>query len=202
MTVSVVLFDLGGVIVEMTGAANFLKILGHDDGPTIWRRWLKSPAVHAHETGACDRDEFARRLIKEFELTISEQDFLAAFLAWPGAIFEGAENVVENIRPDIRKGCLSNTSSYHWEHQQAMTRLHPLFPLHYLSFEIGVMKPHAPLFEHVRADLDCPANEILFFDDLKGNVEAAQIAGWQAHRVDGPETARTILAELDLLADG
>jgi glucose-1-phosphatase len=197
-TTRVVMFDLGGVLVEMRGGERMRSLLSSGGIDDVWQHWRDSLAVHDHETGRCNSDQFADRIIAELNLTVARNEFLDAFLSWPGALFPGVEGLIASLG-EVQLACLSNTSHFHWHHQEAMAPLHKMFPLHYLSFEIGIMKPQPEIYAHVQADLGCPPEEILFFDDLKANVDAALDAGWQAYRVAGIEPVRQVLAKLNLI---
>ena len=73
-----VLFDLGGVLVEIGGVvATITEALGPDSTEEPWEAWLKSPAVWDWETGVTSNEEFAARLVTELNLTASPEEFLA-----------------------------------------------------------------------------------------------------------------------------
>ena len=55
----------------------------------LWERWLESEAVRAFESGRIGPDQFAKQTINEFELTVSEEQFLDAFVTWVDGLFEG-----------------------------------------------------------------------------------------------------------------
>ena len=47
-----ILLDLGGVLVEIAGEREMLKLLGSNfSREQMWARWLASPAVRTHERG-------------------------------------------------------------------------------------------------------------------------------------------------------
>jgi HAD superfamily hydrolase (TIGR01509 family) len=48
------------------------------------------------------------------------------------------------------------------------------------SSEIGFAKPDPRIFMRVEEQMNTVGHDILFFDDLMANVEAARAAGWQA----------------------
>jgi FMN phosphatase YigB (HAD superfamily) len=55
-----ILFDLGGVLIELAGVEQMLEWSpGIDTIDELWRRWLRSPAVRCYETGAATGEEFA-----------------------------------------------------------------------------------------------------------------------------------------------
>ena len=52
----------------------------------------------------------------------------------------------------------------------------------FLSYQIGVRKPHPDIYRHVLDELGVDGSECFFIDDLPGNVEAARAAGMHAHQ--------------------
>ena len=49
-----------------------------------------------------------------------------------------------------------------------------------LSYEAGVMKPHAGIYAVATAAAGVPCDRIFFCDDLPQHVAAARAAGWDA----------------------
>ena len=58
MTIEIVLFDLGGVLIELGGMAEMSVFSREDEESELWRRWLECPWVRRFETGQCDADVF------------------------------------------------------------------------------------------------------------------------------------------------
>ena len=44
----VVLFDVGGILVHMSGIDVWKRLTGETDEAEIWRRWLNCPVVKAY----------------------------------------------------------------------------------------------------------------------------------------------------------
>lgn len=194
----VVLFDVGGILIEMSGVETWKQMTGLTDDAEVWRRWLHCPVVQAFERGHCSVDEFAPRLIEAHDLSIGEAELMESFRSWPGGLFDGARELVADVADHLRVGCFSNTNAIHWD-KPCNQEVHSLFDLHFLSFEMGHVKPDAAAFEHVAEELDCAPGAIFFIDDNLINVEAARACGLNAHVTKGPEEARRILAEHGLM---
>src|SRR5215831_10481024 len=72
--ISVVLFDVGGVLVEASGVGTMLAWMRHRvTAEELWRMWLTNPAVRAFETGKVPPDEFADQIIAALEITPETQ---------------------------------------------------------------------------------------------------------------------------------
>ncbi|MDA0241210.1 MAG: HAD family phosphatase [Proteobacteria bacterium] len=199
MAIEVVLFDLGGVLVELREPPEMAAILRLPSPDGIRSAWESCPAVQAHETGQCITEEFGEGVVKHFNLDITAEQFLAGFRTWPFQLIDGAEALVGDLRPEIRKGCLSNTSAFHWQHQNDAKAVTALFENQFLSFELGMMKPDPRIFDEVSQRLGTEPEDIFFLDDNPKNVEAAIGAGFEAYCVQGPEMARMILEEYELV---
>lgn len=198
--VDVVLFDLGGVLVELTGVQTMLELTGITHTDELWRRWLTSPWVRRFESGGCSETEFAAGLVTDWDLPVSAADFLEAFRGWPVGPLAGAEELVRMARANVAVGCLSNTNALHWHDRFVSWPLLDLFEHRFASFEIGLLKPDAAVFEHVAARLGTPPERVLFIDDNAINVESAAAAGFRAAHAAGVEAARGHLVDARVFA--
>ncbi|MFO1397899.1 MAG: HAD-IA family hydrolase [Burkholderiales bacterium] len=200
--IDVVLFDLGGVLVELAGVEKMLEwsrdVATTDD---LWRRWLHSETVRRFETGRIGRDDFARDLIAEFGLPVPAEEFLAAFTWWPRAVLPGAHTLVAEVRQRFRVASVSNTNEIHWDRFANAWRLHEQFDYNFPSHLVGKLKPDADYFAHVVEALAVPPARVLFIDDNAINVEGAARVGLHARRVVGVAGARAAFVELGLLPD-
>src|SRR5512132_1938643 len=86
--IRVVLFDLGGVFIDLSGVPTMIGWLSNRVSPEeLWRMWLTSPAVRAFETGRTTPEAFADELIAEMKLPVTKEQFLEAFTCWPRGLF-------------------------------------------------------------------------------------------------------------------
>lgn len=179
MDIEVILFDLGGVLVELSGVGTMMQWtrLGEAE---IWHRWLHSDAVRKFESGKSTPAEFGQAVVQEFELSTSPDVFMEAFVQWPSGLFDGVVELLQRLSPRYHVSCLSNTNHLHWKRFETETRLLDNLHSHFASHHIGMMKPDIEIYHHVIRALDTPAGKILFFDDNQLNVDAARKAGMNA----------------------
>ena len=79
----VLLFDLGGVLIEFTGLVEVRKLLEADPGSDdIRHRWIESHSVVRFERGECSPDEFSHSFVEEWDLAIDPASFLTIFRSW------------------------------------------------------------------------------------------------------------------------
>ena len=196
----VILFDLGGVLIELAGVEKMLE-WSPKIGTTeeLWRRWLHSDAVRRFETGKIGRDAFAAALIGEFEVPVGPDEFLAAFTWWPRAMLPGAFELLGELRDRYRLASVSNTNEIHWERFANVWSLDAAFHRNFPSHHVGQLKPDAAYFEHVLDAMGARAARTLFIDDNAINVAAAARLGIVARQVTGVDGARRALRELGML---
>ena len=197
--IKTVLFDLGGVLVEISGERHMLALLGNRmTREQMWERWLHSRAVRAHETGRISAAQFARDLVAEFDIAIPAEEFLSGFAGWLKAPFPGAQTLLDDTTQRFTTGILSNTSGVHWPIVKTMglhQRVHHIVASH----EVGELKPDHAFFSTALRIVGSAPEEAVFFDDNQINVDSARECGMQAYRVYGTTETRNKLIELGLL---
>lgn len=197
--VDLVLFDLGGVLIEVAGVRAMLELTGIASEEELWRRWLTCRWVRRFESGRCSEADFAAGVVADWQLELSPAAFLAAFQDWPTGPLPGAAELVAQTRASVATGCFSNTNALHWHDHIAAWPLAGLFDHRFLSFELGLLKPDTAAFAQVAELLEVPAERVLFLDDNAVNVAGAAAAGFQAARAAGVHEARQRLAEAAVL---
>jgi putative hydrolase of the HAD superfamily len=202
--IDAILFDLGGVLIELAGVERMLAWSPSLGTPEeLWRRWLASPAVRSYETGRSDRDAFADAIIVEFGLPVAREDFLAEFAWWPRTLHPGAGALLARLAPRYTLASLSNTNELHWERFEREWALAGMFHRNFPSYAVGKLKPDAEYFEHVLDALDVKPGHALFVDDNRINVEAARAVGLHARQVKRFDDLGPTLAEAGVaLASG
>jgi HAD superfamily hydrolase (TIGR01509 family) len=196
----VVLFDLGGVLIELTGTARMVEwTSGTMTADQLLRRWLSSPAVRQFETGRSTPAEFAAAVIGEFNLPVGPEQFLKEFTSWTAKLCPGAIALLQNLSGSTILGSLPNTNELHWERLCRELRLPEYFQHNFPSHRTGFIKPDREAFQNVVDSLRCPAHRILFFDDNALNVAGAATAGMVAHKVCGVSETEEKLRQLGFL---
>jgi HAD superfamily hydrolase (TIGR01509 family) len=199
--IRVLLFDVGGVLVQLSGVEVMLEWLGGAvTAEELWRRWLQSVSVRKFETGQIDADEFSLRVVAEFGLTVDPQRFLESFIGWPSALYPGTLEMLARIPRSYQRAVLSNSNALHWPRVLNEMGLGPAFDRHFVSHLTGRIKPDSEAFEHVIDSLRCSSNQVLFLDDNWLNVEAAQRLGMHAIRVRGAIEVQRVLIDLSIIA--
>lgn len=183
-----ILFDLGGVLVELIGVPTMIEWTGGTmTVDELWRTWLHSPSVRKFEIGDCSPEEFASNMIREFNLPVNESQFLDAFISWPKGLYPGVEDILAELRLDFKLASLSNTNSLHWEKFVVKNGIDRLFDTNFPSHKTRFLKPDPEAFRNVIRVTGCEPYEILFFDDNQLNIDSAVEAGITGIRINGGE---------------
>jgi len=199
--IRVVLFDIGGVLVETSGVRTMLDWMKHRvTGEQLWKMWLTSAAVRRFETGRMPADEFADHVIAEFGLPVRREEFLREVATW-SRFFPGAVELVRRIPSRYLRATLSNSNSIQWAQFMQNKQFADAFLHHFASHLIGKIKPDEDAFRHVVDVLRCDPEEVLFLDDNELNVLAAKAVGMNAVRVNGVAEASRVLIALGVIAD-
>jgi len=191
--VDFVLFDLGGVVIELGGVSSLQEMAASIGNEERWHQWLASPWVRRFEKGECSATEFSTQVVSDWGLDIAPDRFLEIFRDWPIGPYRGTMELLTEVQRSMRIGCLSNTNSMHWEHQTAMWPVLDIFDFRFLSFEIGLAKPDEAIFQAVADRLPVRRDRILYFDDVAVNSNAARSFGFRSEQVRGIDEVRTVL---------
>lgn len=192
--IRLILFDVGGVLIELSGIPMFLRwVENRITVEQMYTFWLTSPIVRAFETGKIGADLFGEQLIAELRLPVSKEEFVRSLSIWGQRVLPGAMQLVQRLPPHYLRATLCNTNAVHWPNVLEHRELLSGFDHHFASHLTGKIKPDPDAFEHVLATLACQPTETVFVDDSRLNVEAAQRIGIRAFQVKGPAEAERAL---------
>ena len=195
-----VLFDLGGVLVELSGVQRLQEMAGNlHTTDELWERWLTAETVRAFESGRMTPQAFSQAAVAELRLSVPPAQFLAEFMEWVRGPYPGAAELVQAVARRCVVGCLSNTNDLHWERLCRQMDLESLFAYCFPSHRTARLKPDSEAYTGAAADMGLAPADVLFLDDNRLNVAAATAAGMRAGRVDGVRGAAALLQELGVL---
>ena len=178
--IKIILFDLGGVLLKLRDP---IETFGLQISEAEFKvQWLQSPSVRKFESGAIETEEFARSIVAEAELPYDWQEFISRFNSWPERIFDQTVGILQAIPASYRCALLSNINALHWGRHDISGPLAGCFDRLFLSYQIGVRKPHPDIYRHALNQLGTKGEQCFFIDDLPENVEAARAAGIHAYQ--------------------
>ena len=180
MPVKCILFDLGGVLVELLEERALMRMCPHlQDRNQVHDAWVGSEAVRAFETGRIGFETFCEAAMADLGVQTTVEAFREAHATFLGDPFPGAEELVLKVKRKYTVACLSNTNIEHIRGLRGKSDLLDHFDHLFLSYETGLVKPDADAFENVAATAGLEPGEILFIDDKWQNVEAALEVGFK-----------------------
>ena len=194
------LFDLGGILVELAGIPRLLEWMEHRvDVDGLNEKWLYSKAVRDYERGRISSGDFAAAMVEEFGLSVDAERFLKEYEFFPKDFYPGARELLSGLSKKYKVAVLSNTNELHWGRFGKEECFSGFADRCFVSHLTGFMKPDAEAFRFVIEKLGCEPGRILFFDDNLPNVEAARSAGMQAEHVRDFDDLKLRLLELGII---
>ena len=189
MNVKAVIFDLGKVLVDFdySIAARRIAARSRFEPGAVMKFLGTSPLFVEYEKGQIDRQRLFEKICAAIGYTGTVEDFGTAF----ADIFVEIEPMVE-LHAELRQRqvpsfIFSNTNDLAVDHIRRMFPFYSTFDGYILSYEHGVMKPEAGLYEAVETHTGRRGAELLYFDDRVENVAAGAARGWQAVVHEAPE---------------
>ena len=197
MTIRAVVFDFGGVLFDWSPQHLYRKLIADD----VERQWFLDTIC----TQDWNTEQDAGRSLAEATCTLVAQYpehttlIQAYYERWPemlrAELPEGVAILEALHQVEMPLFGLTNWSSETFPYARAnypfLTRFRDIL----VSGEVKLIKPDPAIYHAsltpVRAHLpDVQASEVVFVDDVAGNIEAAIALGWQGiHHVSAERTA-------------
>jgi putative hydrolase of the HAD superfamily len=189
--IQVLLFDIGGVLFDISsGVQCMLKWMHWSlDEDQLLRKWISSQHVRAYELGKINVDEFAKSIVREFRLPVSENQFIDEYIAWHSGPYDGAIEILESLSKEFITASFSNINELQWSQicESGLTK-HMMY--NFASCKTGLLKPDIEAFAYVIDQIDCDPFRMIFFDDNQVNVDAANMMRIHGYKTSGFEELR------------
>ncbi|MCC6952174.1 MAG: HAD-IA family hydrolase [Phycisphaerales bacterium] len=208
--VRMVCFDIGGVLVkhfrtwpEACAGLGVEYRAGIDDPGLLA---LRRAAGKQYALGRIDEEEFYRELVRGVAGLYTPEEVRHVHTHWITSEYDGIGEVMDRLvgLGRARTAVLSNTNATHWRRLAGGDGARADFPTPgkvqrlFASHLMGLAKPDPMIYEAFEREAGVAPGEILFFDDLPENIEAAAGRGWNASRVDHTgDTATQVRAVLE-----
>ncbi|MCL5098532.1 MAG: HAD family phosphatase [Candidatus Omnitrophica bacterium] len=196
-----IVFDLGKVLIDFDFGIAVRRLLSRCTIGTVELQRLidQSPLLLNYETGALSSHEF-------YAQVKSASGFKGDFVEFGDLfcdIFTPIEPMLE-LHTQLRRRAIpvfvfSNTNELATKHIRRQFPFFSQFDGYILSYEHGIMKPDARLYDVVeRSAARCGA-ELLYLDDRPENVAAGLARGWQAVRHESSEKTWELFRQYNLV---
>ena len=200
--ISALLFDLGGVMIDIDFERALLRWSKQSHLPVaeLRRRFAMDKAYQQHERGEIPASEYFAHLRRTLELEASDTDIERGW----NDIFVGEVaatiSYVATVQTKLPCYLFSNTNP---THQAFWINNFPTaiesFQRIFVSSELGLRKPDPQAFEAIAAETGFRLDETLFFDDSEENVTAARQIGMPSVLVRGHSDVATALISIGVL---
>lgn len=206
MTITTILFDVGGVLVEPLDKAavhqrreRLASRLGFPDAEAMWQRFYTGPEWEATKTGRQSQAQMWAQLLSPHGLvsTAEQSQFVAKLFAGEGVLPE-MRQLLDELCHHYQLGVLSNAGDTLESSLEAFG-LASYFPVIVNSHRIRVAKPDPRSFELALNFLQVTSDQVFFTDNLERNIEAAKAMGIASHLYTSVADLRRVLDAYDLL---
>lgn len=145
----------------------------------------RNDLVHRLTTGALDADRFVGAITALTQGAATEADVRRIHERWITGEHDGVAALIDELNlAGIRTSCLSNTDAVHWAWMERNSPAFRSIRIRHASHLLGMAKPDPRIFARFAELVGAQPKDIVLFDDLQPNVDAAQAAGWSAYRID------------------
>jgi putative hydrolase of the HAD superfamily len=181
MTIRAIIWDLEGVLLH-TPDGNV---------PTSIARRLNVPAEKVYESfnsefmdrvdiGEFTQDEFWNRMLDVLGLPCEDKRHLLDFINQDFFIDTELVSDILNYHKQYKTALLSNFSNALRPMLNDRWRMDGTFDEIVISSEVHMIKPHPEIYRYTLQKLGCAADETIFIDDRKINIDGAQAIGMHA----------------------
>lgn len=177
------LFDIGNVLADFDERDLLASVVQSSSHPGPQATAREPELDDLVEKGMISDAEYVIRLNESKGLAWSI-DQLTEIWSQVFTLNEAGRNLFEEAaQAGVPVYLLSNIAQFHIH---AIERNWPWFFEGvnglFLSYQIGVRKPHPDIYRHVLKALEIEGSQCFFVDDLPDNIEAARAVGMQAHQ--------------------
>lgn len=202
MAVRCVVFDLGGVLVDWNPRHLYRKLIPDEAERELFLANVCTMAWHVQHDRGVKFAETTAAKIKEFphrEALIRAWDE-----RWPEFFNGPISDTVAVVKRLSAAGLpifgMTNWSGEKFPLAREMFDFLALFHDIVVSGDEGVIKPEKAIFDILRGRTGFAAEDTLFVDDSKGNVDAAAGYGFRTHHFKGAAALERDLIVLGVLS--
>ncbi|MHA1292159.1 MAG: HAD family hydrolase [Promethearchaeota archaeon] len=183
MTIKAIIFDLGGVLVDLDFTKFLEEIieispLNKPHSLLLLEFWRQSDRYHQ---GKISDEEFFHQSCELLQFCdLNQERFYESF----NSVISGKnEEVIEilnkiKLMKKYKLILLSNVNSSHWNYLRKMNwKFLNIFDDYILSFKVKMTKPDPQIFKLAIEKAGCSPNEIVYIDDGLNNISSARELG-------------------------
>lgn len=195
--VDALLFDLGGVVVQIDFDRIFAvwAACSGERIETIRSRFSFDSGYERHERGEIQAGEYFASLRSSLGIDLSDAQFTEGWTAIYVGEVPGIAPLLRRLARRLPLYAFTNSNPTH-QHVWARDYADALqvFRRVFVSCELGHRKPEADAFAAIADEIGVPLGRILFFDDTLENVEGARTVGMPVVHVRSMDDVETAVA--------
>jgi 2-haloacid dehalogenase len=202
-TAPVIVFDIGGVLMDWDPYYLYRKILGND-------RQAMEAFLKAVDFSGWNKEQDRGRSFAEgtAELTARFPEYSELIRAYDERYLESLGGAIQPVVEILRKlkdagyslFCLSNWSAEKFAQVRTSYPFFEWFDGLVISGEVRLIKPDKAIFELLLKRAGHPASECLFIDDHNSNIFVAKELGFQTILFQSPQQLEAELHHMGILA--
>lgn len=194
MSVELVCFDLGGVVVRLCRSweegclAAGVELRDRKRSPEQERE--RGAAVEAYQRGALTSEAFFETVAGTFNGAYTPEEVERVHGAWILREYDGVGELIRSLdAAGVRTACLSNTNDGHWRMLEGWDAVVALGSRH-ASHLMELAKPDEAIYRAFEEREGVSGDAVVFFEDTAANADAARAIGWRAEVVDPSQETR------------
>jgi epoxide hydrolase-like predicted phosphatase len=184
-TIKNIIFDMGGVLFDLNAkrCVEAFEAIGAKKTAVYVREFRTEDLFHLIEIKNDTTEEFCQEVRNMDGIDASDEEIITAWNALleptPG---EKRDELMRLKSDGYRLFLLSNTNDMHWQKAKKLITnsehdINDFFERIFLSYEMGVRKPHKEIFLQVVTDAGIRPEDSIFVDDNAMNIAAAEKLG-------------------------
>jgi FMN phosphatase YigB (HAD superfamily) len=198
-----IIFDLGGVIlnIDYQLAAKAFERLGVENFDELYSQANQNKLFDLLEKGKISAAEFRNGIRAHCRKDLSDQQIDAAWNSMLLDLPEERLQLLASLKKTHRLFLLSNTNEIHMDfinhylqRTYGISDLSGYFEKMYLSYEVGMRKPDAEIFEFVLSQNKLAPSQTLFIEDSIQHIETAKRLSIQTHWLQKGESVLDLFA--------
>jgi len=184
--IKAIIFDLGNVLIDLhyERAANRLAELSGLGVAELNQLLVSSEVLKIFEVGGVSESDFRKEVCGLLKIQLGDEEFDQIWNSLLGDISAIRLVRLAELKKSYSTFVLSNTNSIHLksfdknlQNAHGIEGIHTLVDKAYYSHEVRMRKPNADIYQFVLEEQNLTPEEVLFIDDRRDNIEAADALG-------------------------
>ena len=189
MTIKNIIFDLGGVIIDIDYhlTSQAFKALGCTTFDEVYCQSKQDSLFDDYDVGKISSSIFRSELRSRLDLSATDREFDNAWNAMLLDLPQDRLDFIKSLRDKYKVFLFSNTNEIHikevfniCQRQNGFDNFSCYFDKEYYSHMFGMRKPNKDAFIKLLNDANIIAEETLFVEDSLQHIKGAESAGLNA----------------------